>query len=318
MRCALMAVLLAGLVLAPTGAAQDPTRIAVVSQDAGTLSLIDATAGGAPAAYPVGTAPAGIAVSPGGVELYVAFPDGKCVGVVDRASGEPLRSLPVQGQPFGVAADDRFVFVSDWSSDRVLKIDAANGRLVGEAEVGRSPAGIALAGGRLYVANRESGTVSVVETASMRVLAAIAAGDGPYALAVSPDGHALYVVNVRSDDIAVIDTAMLTRTARVAAGRMPYGVAVTPDGADVLVTSQHGNVLTIIDAARLKPTGEVAVGRYPEGVVADGDGKAYVANWFSDDVSVIDIGGRRELARIKVGAGPRFLALVAPTAGVQQ
>ena len=54
----------------------------------------------------------------------------------------------------------------------------------------------------------------------------------------------------------------------------------------------------------------VRVGRDPEGIVVLPDqSKAYVTNWFSGDVSVIDIAAAREVKRIKCAAGPRAIAL---------
>ena len=47
-----------------------------------------------------------------------------------------------------------------------------------------------------------------------------------------------------------------------------------------------------------------------EGVLAGPSGLAYVANWFSGDVSVVDLAQRREIFRIKVGEGPRSFALL--------
>lgn len=45
------------------------------------------------------------------------------------------------------------------------------------------------------------------------------------------------------------------------------------------------------------------------------DGKrAFVSNRASDDVSVIDLAGRREVARIKVGKYPQRMATVAVAA----
>jgi YVTN family beta-propeller protein len=39
---------------------------------------------------------------------------------------------------------------------------------------------------------------------------------------------------------------------------------------------------------------------------------AYVANWFSGDVSVLDVVSGRELKRIPTGGGSRALAVAAP------
>ncbi len=52
------------------------------------------------------------------------------------------------------------------------------------------------------------------------------------------------------------------------------------------------------------------VGRFPEGLVVEPQGrKAYVANWFSGDVSVLDVASGKELKRIKTGGGARALAV---------
>ena len=107
----------------------------------------------------------------------------------------------------------------------------------------------------------------------------------------------------------MIDTATLRARATVPAGRMPYGVAVTGDGSRILVTNQHAAAVTVIDAARLEIVATVAVGPYPEGIAVAGP-RAYVANWFSDDVSVIDLATWRETARIKVAEGPRTVLAV--------
>ena len=114
---------------------------------------------------------------------------------------------------------------------------------------------------------------------------------------------------MRSNDLAVIDTVRLELVARVAVA-MPYGVAATPNGAYVLVTNQHQGALSIVDAKNLAVVDAIPVGRYPEGVLAGRSGLAYVANWFSGDVSVVDLARRREIFRIKVGEGPRSFALL--------
>ncbi|MGH8627686.1 MAG: hypothetical protein ACREYC_21250 [Gammaproteobacteria bacterium] len=50
--------------------------------------------------------------------------------------------------------------------------------------------------------------------------------------------------------------------------------------------------------------GHVSRGR---GGVAPGNGRIYVANWFTNDVSVIDTNSLKEIARIAVGDGSRAI-----------
>jgi YVTN family beta-propeller protein len=88
-------------------------------------------------------------------------------------------------------------------------------------------------------------------------------------------------------------------------------VALTRDGKSLLVTIQAKNTLMALDAASLKARAEIKVGRYPEDVVASADGTiAYVADWFSDAISVVDLVRGKETRQIAVAAGPRDLVVV--------
>jgi YVTN family beta-propeller protein len=282
----------------------------VASQGAGTLVALTpgATAGGAPIA--IGRSPAQVAAGPDG-RLYLTHPDTHQVSVVDGTTGALLRTMSVPGQPFGLAvsADGAHLFVGDWAGNRVMRLSSETGALDGAVAVGKEPAALVLdRRGMLYVADRESRQVSVVDTARMERVATVPVGEAPFALALNAGGDRLYVANVRSGDVSVIDTAALKTVATFAIGGMPYGVAVEPGGGRLLVTNQQGGTLVVVDAADGTRYATVPVGRYPEGVVIDGT-SAYVANWFSDSVSVIDLATLRETARIKVPDGPRSLAV---------
>nr|WP_156368881.1 YncE family protein [Methylobacterium sp. Leaf100] len=307
-----LAALLAGAVSGPALAEKSSAEkglaqtVYAVSQEGGTLTPV-APSG---AAIPVGKGPAQVAAGPDG-RLYLAHSDTHTVSVVDGPSGAVLARLPFAGQPFGVAVapDGRSLFVGDWSGARVVRLSTATGAVEGSVGVGRDPAGLVLdTRGRLYVADRESRQVSVVDTATMTRIATVPVGEGPFALALNPAQDRLYVACVRSGDLHAIDTATLTIVGRAALGGMPYGVAVSGDGARILVTNQQAGTLVVLDAA-LTPVATIPVGRYPEGVAVSGD-TAYVANWFSDSVSVIDLPTLAETARLPVGEGPRGLAVL--------
>jgi YVTN family beta-propeller protein len=82
----------------------------------------------------------------------------------------------------------------------------------------------------------------------------------------------------------------------------------------VLVTNQPAATVTVLDAGTLEIAATIGVGRYPEGIVIEG-GRAYVANWFSDSVSVLDLATLKEITRLPVAEGPRSLAVAAPAKG---
>ena len=182
--------------------------------------------------------------------------------------------------------------------------------------MGREPAGLALYAkrARLYVANRESRSVSVIETGSMRAFAEIEVGDGPFALTLDATGERLFVANVRSGDISVVDTGNEAVLTRVRVGGSPYGVAVDRANSRILVTDQHGDKVSVIDADTLEVIRTIEVGRYPEAVLAI-DGKGYVANWFSGDLSILDLATGRRIATLRLGEGPRSMAFTDATSG---
>ncbi|GJD75758.1 YncE family protein [Methylobacterium goesingense] len=298
---------LAGLLacLAPPAAvARD---VYVASQGAGTLvALTPGAKVGAPLA--VARGPAQVAAGPDG-RLYLTHPDTRQVSVVE--DGAVLRILSVPGQPFGLAvsADAAHLYVGDWAGNRVLRLSAETGAVEGAVAVGREPAALLLdRRGRLYVADRESRQVSVIDTAGLTRIATIPVGEAPFAMALNPAEDRLYVANVRSGTLSVVDTEALKSVATFTTGGMPYGVAVSADGARILVTNQQAGALVVLDAADGAIRATVPVGRYPEGVAIAGP-EAYVANWFSDSISVIDLASLRETARIAVPEGPRSLAI---------
>jgi YVTN family beta-propeller protein len=308
----LRAILAAAALLAAPAALADEAVIAVVGQTGGVVRLLP-VAGGTATYVDVGELPAGVAVGPDGRTLYVTDPDHGRVTVVDAVTRRITARFPVKGQPFGAAATDEFVYLTDWTRGVVIKLDALTGATVGETKVGKSPAAIVLdkAGARAFVAIREEDAVGVLDLGSAEEPQKIKVGKAPFALALSPDGARLYVANVQSGDLSVVDVAEGREIKRVAVGRMPYGVAVTPDGRKIAVTLQHDSALAIVDAETLEATARVKVGSYPEGVSLAPDGRiAAVANWMDDTVSLVDLEAARVTGTLPAEGGPRNLVVV--------
>lgn len=291
----------------------DEATIVVVGQTGGVVRLLPVD-GGTAAYVDVGDLPAGIAVGPDGRTLYVTDPDHGRVTVLDAPTQRITARFPVKGQPFGAAATDEFLYLTDWTRGVVMKIDVLTGAPAGEMKVGKAPAAIILdkAGERAFVAVREENALAVVDLKGENEPRKIPVGKAPFALASSPDGSLVYVANVQSGDLSVVDVARGEEIGRVAVGKMPYGVAVTPDGGRIAVTLQHDGALAIVDAKTLAVTGRVKIGSYPEGVSLTPDGKtAAVANWMDDTVSLVDLEAGRVAKTVSAEGGPRNLVVVA-------
>ncbi|MFC7054122.1 YncE family protein [Hansschlegelia quercus] len=305
----LRALVLLAALSAPFCAHADEPLLAVVGQTGNVVRLLP-LGENKPEAIEVAELPAGVAVGSDGRTLYVTHPDRGRVTVLDAVTKRTTASFSVKGQPFGAAATDEFLYVTDWTRSLVLKIDVLTGATLGEIPTGKSPAAIVLSrdGRRAYVAARESNAVSVIDLMAGAEISRIAVGKAPFALALSGDGARLYVANVQSGDLSVIDVDGGQELKRLPIGKMPYGVAASKDGGRIVVTLQHDDAVAIVDAVSLEVTARVGVGSYPEGVAITPDGQyAAVANWFEDTVSLIYLDAARVTTTLRAAGGPRNL-----------
>ena len=120
---------------------------------------------------------------------------------------------------------------------------------------------------------------SIVDTATDTVVATVPVAFAPAGLAADRTGRSLFVTHPDRGEISVIDVAERRVIRALGIGGSPCGIAL-------------GQL----------PTQKVA--RFPEDLVVEpGGNKAYIANWFSGDVLVIDIGSGKELKRLKTGGG---------------
>jgi YVTN family beta-propeller protein len=299
--------------------------ILVLSQTAARLTALDSeTHDRRGSSLALAPGPANLVVSPDGQRAYVAHADSGMISVVDLAAWQVSASYAAPGSPFGLAlaGADR-LYVGDWNGESVHELDAANGAVLRSAKIGKAPAHLVATpnGRQLLAVAREENTVTILDVATLQARATLAVERAPFALAVAPDGSHAVVANAQAGSVSTVDLATATVTASTRVGAMPYGVAFTPGGVAVVSNQQSGTVAVLAADTELEPAAAsrlltIRVGSYPEGVAVSGDdARAYVANWFSDDLSVVDLVARRETARISLPAGPRAVAVVAGSFG---
>ena len=153
--------------------------------------------------------------------------------------------------------------------------------------------------------------VTVIDTATNTVTANVPVGNGPFGVAVTPDGGKVYVTNSgHSNNVSIINTATNTVTTNVSVGISPEGVAVTPDGKNVYVTNHDSNTVSVINTINNTAYATVLVEIFPEGVAVTPDGKnVYVVNSISNTVSVINIATNTVTATVPVGDYPHGVAV---------
>lgn len=278
--------------------------VLVLNRAAGSLSFL---AAGGRTDLPLGPEPGGLALSPDGRLAYVTLSSAGQVAVVDVGAKAVLERVAVGPQPWAIAVVGDMVLVGHRFA-RLLP-GAGEGENDGKeawltvlrggarSEVGLPPhpfgypnvlEAVAVAGATLYLSHLlnapeppndfltvVSGGLSAVSLTDLaeRQEARLELNDPafstptnfPRALAASPDGTTLYLVLAGTDAIMGIDLS---------------------------------------EPAEPRLLGFWPTGGNPRGIVVDAGGdRAYVMNYLSRDVSVLDLrdlGNRPELARVSV------------------
>lgn len=134
---------------------------------------------------------------------------------------------------------------------------------------------------------------------------------GPAALAISPDGKILYVAGADARQVLWVHTAYGVVVRRVEVPVPPAGLALTPEGSRLIVVcSAPQSVIEVraADSGQLLHT--LAAGHTATAPVVSPDGnRLYVCNRFQNDVSVIDLKARKEIARVPVVREPVAAAI---------
>lgn len=145
----------------------------------------------------------GIAVTPGGEQVWVGSNKERTVSIVDTRSGAVIDTISGFGMPYRMAItpDGRTAIVTDPPKSTVLIYDAATRKLrftvpipaegvLGSAEFpgSSSPEGIVLSrdGRTAYVALQGSNRVAIVDIASGKLTATMPTGAGPDGIGYSP------------------------------------------------------------------------------------------------------------------------------------
>jgi len=133
----------------------------------------------------------------------------------------------------------------------------------------------------------------------------------PISVVAGLDGKVLYVAEAAAGQVAVFDIFSGKVARVISVGEHPVGLDISSDGGRLYVTSAvlRGKV-HIVDVRNGTLTDNIAVGHTPVAVVAHPDGKTlYVCNQFNNNIGVVDLGSKRQVAAIAVSREPVAAAL---------
>jgi YVTN family beta-propeller protein len=218
------------------------------------------------------------------------------------------KSANVGSSPTAVAFDGTNVWVANFNSKSVSRINAVTGeKVLPDITVGTGPTALAFDGTRMWVANRTAGTLTRIDVATGQVLPAIVPGSQPRGLAF--DGTRMWVSSVGSDDVRAFDaaTGALIGTETYPAGSDPVGIAYS--GGQIWTALQSSNVVARIgtDPPFVVSLESAATGLGPSAVAFDGV-NIWVANQGQNSVSRYRRDGVKITPDIAVGDNPIGLA----------
>jgi len=269
-------------------AAPDGSRLYISNEADNTLDFVDVKTLKVTHKVPLTGRPNNVAIGRDGRRVYVAIrePEPGGVDVVDTASVKRVKTIPTQGSihnPY-VTPDGKYVVAGSITGETINVIDAQ--------------------------------TEQPAWTLKMDL------GVRPMTFSTNPDGSTKWIFVQMSglNGFGVVDFATRKEIRRIENPPLPpgkktvpegsdpsHGLAVTADGKTLVVCSRLNNHLYMYSLPDLKVLGGVELGGKGAGwVTLTPDGKtAYVANPVTNDVSVVDIKGLKEVARIPVGFVPK-------------
>jgi ABC-type transport system substrate-binding protein/DNA-binding SARP family transcriptional activator len=228
----------------PTGVAVGGGEVWVVEQLDRTVSEINPRALRQVAVFPVGTGATAVAHGYGSVWVANAVDD--TISRIDPNRGT-VATIPLTGQPSGIAVGDDGIWVTSVSTGQLLLIDPRSNQVAQAVEIGNGPAGVAVGGGDVWVANAPDRTVSHFDPNTGSV-AKIPVGSSPVGVAYGAGG--VWVANSVGGTVARIDpNTGAVRTIRV--GGEPSALTIT--GHNVWTTvlpasaSHRGGTLTVVE-----------------------------------------------------------------------
>ncbi len=186
--------------------------------------------------------------------------------VIDRAY--PVGSVP---KYVAVSPDDRLLLVTNWCTFDLTVIDLATETTIATLELGRHPRGIAITSdsAKAYVTVMGGRDIAIVDLATFEIAWLEGVGQGPRHVVLSPDDATLYATLNGEGKVIKIDLASGEVTDRVSTGIAPRSMAISPDGTALYVVNYESNTMTKVRSSDFEILQTVDTAQHPIGITYD-------------------------------------------------
>lgn len=317
---------LGAAICAPALSASVSGRLYVTNSLADDITVIDLESLKVIQDIKVGAEVHGVCAPADGHLLFTTIESERNLKIIDTRTGKIQSVIPVTGRPNQCAStpDGHYVGVPIRDGNSVDIVDTRQQKVVKILPI-KVPHNCYNSGSNqyLYVSSMGSNEIDRIDLNGMTYSEKIPVGGIPRPYAISRDESKLYVALSDFHGFAIGSIPQCKITERVDLPPAPpsqcplephtptHGLELSPDGTQLWVTSLADARVYVYDTRTNKLLGHVLTGLCPNWVTFSPDGRyCAVSNSGSDDCSIIDVRTRKEVARIKVGKGPkRLLAL---------
>lgn len=323
--------LFAAALLLTMSAAQAATRsiLYVGNSQGDDITIIDLATQKVITTLKVGHLVHGICAQGDGRKAFVTIESNNTLKVLDTRTNTIIDTIDLPGRPneCAVTLDGRYVVVPLLPPvNSAVIIDLTTRKIVKTIEVRKPHNCFTPEGGSnsiVYCEARDSSFIRRIDLRTMEVTNDVRVAGDPRPFIVTADEKTLYTALSGLHGMATIDLVNKTMS-QIALPPMPWlncrveppntpvhGITMTPDGKKIWITSVSDGAVYVYDIASKKLGKKMAVGECPNWISMSHDGKyAAVSNADSDDTSIMDVKGEKEIARIKVGTAPKRLKVI--------
>ncbi len=182
--------------------------------------------------------PHGLRLAPDDATAYVAFIEGKGLGIIDTESNTvktvPLGGIVVQT---AIIPNSSYIAASVYDTKQVAFYNTVTQEIYyaqlppeaeGPIQLYATPDGkyLYVADQGYYFGKPTSDYVYKIDVQNREVVQRIQAGVAPHGVVVSYDGKRAYLTNLLSNDVSVIDSATDKEIAKINVGKMPNGISL--------------------------------------------------------------------------------------------
>ena len=282
----------------------------VLNSGAASISVIDMDKRTELRRIPVLREPHHVIATPDGKELLVGDSAGNELFILDPATGEVKRRVPV-ADPYqiGFSPNAKFLVVNGLARAQVDIHDAATYKLIKRFPLKSMPSHMAFSpdSSKVYITLQGTDSLAAIDLNRMEVLWVRPVGKTP--AGVLWHNGKLLVANMGSDDVVVVSPVNGDVERRIKIGRGTHQVFAAPDGKLLWVNSRVDGATTALDPKTLNVIRSYKVPSGPDCIDFAPDGKLWITRRFAERVAVLDP-KTGEYENIPVGRSPHGIFLV--------